>query len=98
MRALYCLGAALLASCAMSPLANDSLEQARAAVHAVQADTRVAQHAAPELDLASRALRDAERAPLAERMHRAYLAEQRARIARELASARANAAQAASGR
>jgi outer membrane protein OmpA-like peptidoglycan-associated protein len=82
----------LLSACALSPAGNDALEQARAAVRAAQSDAQVAQYAPAELDLAARALRHAEQ-PSDERAHRAYLAEQRARIARELASARAHDAQ-----
>ena len=48
-------------------------------------------HAAAELDVAARALVDAENSKTGEEAaHRAYLAEQRARIARELGHARAN--------
>jgi len=77
-----------LAGCAASPPANDALEGARAAVRAAQSDAQVARFASAELDLATQALRDAERSS-DEPAHRAYIAQQRARIARALASARA---------
>jgi outer membrane protein OmpA-like peptidoglycan-associated protein len=95
MRTICGLAATLLASCALSPAGNEPLEQARAAVRAAQSDPQVVQHAPAEVDVAARALNDAERSPTGERAHRAYVAEQRARIARELASARAHDAQAA---
>ena len=46
------------------------------------------EHAAAELDVARRALNEAENS--SDKAHAAYLAEQRARIARELATARSN--------
>jgi outer membrane protein OmpA-like peptidoglycan-associated protein len=82
-----------LAACASAPPAGDALDKARAAVRAAQSDPQVAQYAPAELDLASEALRDAERSG-DEQAHRAYLSQQRARIARELASARAFEAEA----
>lgn len=82
-----------LAACASSPPAGDALDRARAALRAAQSDPQVAQYASAELDLASQSLRDAERAS-DDPAHRAYIAQQRARIARELASARAFAAEA----
>ena len=78
----------LLAGCASSPPAN--LDNARAAVRAAQSDPEVGQYAAEELDLATQSLRDAERS---RDEHRAYIAQQRARIARQLAAARAFEAQ-----
>lgn len=86
--------AMLLAACAGNPPANDALEQARAAVQAAQADPGVTSLAAAELDMAQRTLNDAERLsregrPAEYVSHRAYVAEQRARIARETAAARA---------
>jgi outer membrane protein OmpA-like peptidoglycan-associated protein len=81
----------LLAACAVSPPPNHpALEQARAAYSAAQADSEVLRHAAAELDVAARSLGEAERARADEAPHLAYLAEQRARIARELGHARAN--------
>jgi len=86
--------AMLLAACAGNPPANDALEQARAAVQAAQAEPHVASLASAELDMAQRTLNDAERLsregrPAEYVSHRAYVAEQRARIARETAAARA---------
>lgn len=92
MRPILLLAACALAGCAASPPASDSLEKARAAVRAAQSDPQVAQYAPAELDLATQTLRDAERSS-DEPAHRAYIAQQRARIARELASARAFDAQ-----
>ncbi|HEY5896372.1 MAG TPA: OmpA family protein [Burkholderiales bacterium] len=88
-------GLLLLAACASAPPAQDALEQARAAYRAAQADPLVPMHASAELDAAAHALREAGQAPSpADALHFAYLAEQRARIARELAKARANDAEA----
>ncbi|HZM34114.1 MAG TPA: DUF4398 domain-containing protein, partial [Burkholderiales bacterium] len=84
----------LLAACATTPPRHQGLEQARAAVAAAQADPHVTRLAHAELDLATRTLNDAERL-WREReatelvSHRAYVAEQRARIARHSAMARA---------
>ena len=78
----------LLGACAATPPAAPQLKQARAAYEAARADPDVAENAPAELELAGRALADAERAAPGERAHRAYLAEQRARIARESAHAR----------
>ena len=82
----------LLVACAVSPPPNHpALEQARAAYSAAQADSEVLRHATAELDVAARALAEAENSKTGEEAaHRAYLAEQRARIARELGHARAN--------
>ena len=90
----------LLAACAGSPPPNSpALEQARAAYSAAQADSEVLRHAAAELDVAARALADAENSKTGEEAaHRAYLAEQRARTARELGHARANERQALEAR
>lgn len=80
----------VLVACAAVP--DQRLEQARASYAAAQADPEVREHAAAELDLARRALKQAETS--SEKPHAAYLAEQRARIARELATARSNDARA----
>jgi outer membrane protein OmpA-like peptidoglycan-associated protein len=85
---------AILAGCASTPPAHQGLEQARAAVEATRADPHVTRFAPAELDLAARTLNDAERlwrdGESGEFVsHRAYIAEQRARIARETAMARA---------
>jgi outer membrane protein OmpA-like peptidoglycan-associated protein len=76
------------------------LAQARAAVAAAQADPEVTARASPELDAARRSLARAEaiaaeRGDAAEMTHQAYLAEQRSRIARELAQARRHDAEVA---
>jgi outer membrane protein OmpA-like peptidoglycan-associated protein len=89
----------LAAGCATQPVSNQALEQARAAHGAAQADPHVTSLAPGELDLATRTLNDAERlaregAPVEFISHRAYVAEQRARIARETAMARATEAEA----
>ncbi|MFN2645654.1 MAG: OmpA family protein [Burkholderiales bacterium] len=89
MKRALVVAACWLAACGSTPPASSELEQARAAYDAARADPQVATRAAAELELAARALADAERAPADERAHRAYLAEQRARIARELGRARA---------
>lgn len=91
--------ALLLAGCATNPASNEALEQARAAHGAAQADPHVTSLAPGELDLATRTLNDAERlaregAPAEYVSHRAYIAEQRARIARESAMARETEAEA----
>jgi outer membrane protein OmpA-like peptidoglycan-associated protein len=102
MKPLSLLAAAavvLAAGCATNPAPSQALEQARAAVGAAQADPHVPSLAPGELDLATRTLNDAERlaregAPTEYISHRAYVAEQRARIARETAMARATEAEA----
>jgi len=100
MTRLALIGVLLLAACAVSPPPNQpALEQARAAYSAAQADSEVLRHAAAELDVAARALADAENSKTGEEAaHRAYLAEQRARTARELGHARANERQALEAR
>jgi outer membrane protein OmpA-like peptidoglycan-associated protein len=95
--------ALLLAACAANPPANSALEQARTAVNAAQSDPQVTSLATGELDLAQRTLNDAERLaregkPAEVVSHRAYIAEQRARIARESAEARAAEADAEKAR
>lgn len=72
------LGVVVFSACAAVPPPDDALDKARAAVRAAQSDPKVGQYAPAELDLATEALRDG----------RGYIALQRARIARELASAR----------
>src|SRR3954464_11583328 len=89
MSRLAVFAALFLAACAATPPAGSELAQARASYEAARADPQVPEHASAELELAGRALAEAERAPPGERAHRAYLAEQRSRIARELAYARA---------
>ena len=88
-----------LSACAAVPPAEPpALVQARAAVAAAQADPDVTTRAPSELDAARQSLARAEtiaaeRGNAAEMTHQAYLAEQRSRIARELAQARAHDAQ-----
>ena len=96
---LAAAAALALAACAANPPSNPALEQARAAVGAAQSDPHVTALATGELDLAVRTLNDAER--LAEEgkpadivSHRAYVAEQRARIARQSAATRVAEAEA----
>jgi outer membrane protein OmpA-like peptidoglycan-associated protein len=92
-------GLFLLAACAAAPTAEPPvLVQARAAVAAAQADPEVAARASSELDAARQSLARAEaiaaeRGDAAEMTHQAYLAQQRSRIARELAQARRHDAQ-----
>lgn len=87
-RAAAAFAALLVCACAATPPAAPELEQARAAYEAAHDDPQVVENAAAELELAGRALAEAERAAPGERAHRAYVAEQRARIAREAAHAR----------
>ena len=88
------LAAALAAGCAaVSPAANERLEQARASYRSAAEDPQVQRYAAPELQNAANALKEAERlakegaySELVE--HNAYLAERRARTALRTAQAR----------
>jgi outer membrane protein OmpA-like peptidoglycan-associated protein len=87
-----------LAGCASPPPGEPSpLVQARASVAAAQADPQVAARAPAELEAARSSLARAETLARegdgAEMSHEAYLAEQRSRIARELAQAREHQAQ-----
>ena len=86
MRRFLVMAAAALGACASTPPAG--LDQARAALRAAQSDPQVARYAPADLDLAVRSLRDAERSS-DDVAHRAYIAQQHARTARELAAARA---------
>jgi hypothetical protein len=92
-RLVLALGA-LAAGCAsVSPLATRQLEEARAAYRTVAADRLVQVYSQEELKLARAALDDAERmakerAASEAVRHNAYLATQRARIARENAETR----------
>jgi outer membrane protein OmpA-like peptidoglycan-associated protein len=90
----------LLAGCAGAPVANNSLEEARAAYHVVADDPQVRLRAPVELALAERSLAQAERswrdgkdADLV--AHQAYLAGQRSRIAQKTAQYRGAEATAA---
>lgn len=84
----------LVAACTtVAPAEPPALVQARAVVAAVQADPQVVAHAPRELDAARARLAQAqalarEQGDGAELVHQAYLAEQEARVARELAQAR----------
>lgn len=96
------LGAfALIAACATTPPGDPpALVQARASVAAAQADPEVAARARSELDAARVSLARAEaiardHGDAAELAHQAYVAEQRSRIARELAEARRHDAEVA---
>ena len=83
----------LASSCAISPQANQQLEDARAAYRTAAADPAVQANAPLELKSAQAALQEAER--MAEKgepselvEHNAYLAEQRSRIALRTADIR----------
>jgi hypothetical protein len=92
--ALGALCVALLAGCVGMPQATDELERARAAYRAAAASPDVQARAPVELEIAERALGDAERFYNANAdhgmvVHFSYLAEQRARIAAKTAELRA---------
>jgi outer membrane protein OmpA-like peptidoglycan-associated protein len=87
--------AALLAAsaCASAPVPTAALDQARAAVRAAEADSAVDRYARPELESAQDAFAAADRSvrrglDTQVVQHWAYLAEQRAAIARETARLR----------
>jgi OOP family OmpA-OmpF porin len=88
-RILLWLGAALaLAACAAQPAHNESLERARSRLTEAAAEPNVERYARSELESAQDAFADAERSArrgLSPQVteHWAYLAEQRAAIARE---------------
>jgi uncharacterized protein DUF4398 len=94
---------ALMAGCTVLPRATNELERARAAYRAAAASPEVQARAPVELQIAERALGDAERFQKADAdpamvAHFAYLAEQRSRIALKTAELRAaEAALATSG-
>ena len=101
---LTIIAAALLAAgCAISPQANQQLEEARAAYRIAAADPAVQANARDELKSAAGALEDAERTaaeggPSELVEHNAYIAEQRSRTAVRAAETRqAEAAIAAAG-
>lgn len=84
---------ALAAACTAIPRATNELERARAAYRAAAASPEVQARAPVELEIAERALGDAERFHKADAdpamvAHFAYLAEQRARIAMKTAELR----------
>lgn len=90
---LTVLASLIASACAISPQANQQLEEARAAYRTAAADPAVQASAAAELKSAQDALQDAER--MAEKgepselvEHNAYLAEQRSRIALRTADIR----------
>lgn len=93
----------LVAGCVAIPRATNELESARAAYRVAAASAEVQARAPVELQIAQRALADAERFQKADAdpalvAHFAYLAEQRARIAMKTAELRAaEAAVATSG-
>lgn len=101
MTRLPLLALVLAAGCAATPPAEQPrLVQARASVAAAQADPLVAARAPAELEAARASLDQAETLAREGRdggevTHQAYLAEQRARIARQLAEARAHDAEVA---
>jgi len=81
-----CILAALVAGCTAIPRATNEIESARAAYRAAAASSEVQARAPVELQVAQRALGDAERLHNADAepamvAHFAYLAEQRSRIA-----------------
>jgi outer membrane protein OmpA-like peptidoglycan-associated protein len=83
---LTLIAAVLASGCAISPTANQQLEEARAAYRTAAADPAVQANAPAELKSAAGALQDAERmaaegGPSELVEHNAYLAEQRSRIA-----------------
>jgi outer membrane protein OmpA-like peptidoglycan-associated protein len=90
---LTVLASLVASACAISPQANQQLEEARAAYRTAAADPAVQASAQAELKSAQDALQDAER--MAEKgepselvEHNAYLAEQRSRIALRTADIR----------
>jgi outer membrane protein OmpA-like peptidoglycan-associated protein len=94
------VAAAMAAGCALNPPVDQSLANARNAFNAAQADAHVRQFAPNELAQASSTLTRAELlskqgAPDDVIAHQSYLAEQRARTAREIALARAAQAEVA---
>ena len=99
MKRFFSLAAFLfIAACATpSPVDPPVLVQARASVAAAQADPEVVSRAPSELEAARASLASAEAMAKegdgVEMAHQAYLAEQRSRIARELAQARRHEAE-----
>ena len=92
-RTFLAVAAAVLAGCAVAPVDNRALDDARATYQLAAADSQVHLRAPVELSLAERSLADAERAwreraPAEVVAHRAYLAQQRSRIALKTADYR----------
>ena len=93
MKAVLAFAGVLLAGCVAVPRAVNELESARAAYRSAAASSVVQARAPVELQVAERALADAERLNEADAdpmrvAHFAYLAEQRARIALKTAELR----------
>jgi outer membrane protein OmpA-like peptidoglycan-associated protein len=93
LKGLLVAGAALVAGCAATPEATHSLDSARSTYRMAATDPEVQLRAPVELQVAERALAEAERhwkegADPAVVSHHAYLAEQRARIAMKTADYR----------
>ena len=91
------LSSLLVGACVSVPRATNEMESARAAYRAAASNPQVQSRAPVELQLAERALGDAERFASADAdptkvAHFAYLAEQRARIAMKTAELRENEA------
>jgi len=89
----FAVASAVLAGCATAPVDNRALDDARATYQLAATDAQVQLRAPVELSLAQRSLADAERAwreraPAEVISHRAYLAQQRARIALKTADYR----------
>jgi len=92
-RAFLTVATAALVGCAAAPVDNRALDDARATYQLATTDAQVQLRAPVELSLAQRSLADAERAwreraPAEEVSHRAYIAQQRARIALKTADYR----------
>ena len=97
MKAVLAFACVLVAGCVAVPRATNELESARAAYRAAAASSVVQARAPVELQVAERALADAERLHEADAdpmrvAHFAYLAEQRARIALTTAELRSTEA------
>jgi outer membrane protein OmpA-like peptidoglycan-associated protein len=92
---------ALAAGCASMPESNDSLDRARSAVQAAEADPNVATYAALELDTAKKDLAQAEAANQHHQVDAiaqpAYMAAQTAKLAQLRAAAKADDARVAAG-
>jgi outer membrane protein OmpA-like peptidoglycan-associated protein len=89
------------AGCANTPITNPTLESARSAVRAAEADPNVGMYAALDLQAAKTELQEAEAAAMkhdeADIAQPAYLAAQTARLAQIKASAKADDARVAAG-
>ena len=90
---ILCLAITALSGCAATADSPDALERARAAYRAAETNPHVSRFAPVQLNQAGLELAEAERlvrerGPGEAALHRAYIAEQRARIALEVAEAR----------